>query len=81
MKKEEPEERVSEKSSKDEDEAMETEREVNNKQQQEQQQPIGPARPVQPAPVSAPPAEVHVCTSLWFMTIILSLLHQMLIYL
>ena len=58
VKKEEPEERVSEdQSNKDQDEAMETEKEVDNKQQR---QPVGPARPVQPAPVSAPPAEVHV---------------------
>ena len=39
------------------DDAMETESEVGNKQQQ--QQPVGPVRPVSP-PVSAPPPpEVH----------------------
>ena len=63
VKKEEPGERVSEEQSKVQDEAMETEREVDIKQQQQQRQPVGPARPVQPVPVTAPPpSEVHVRT-------------------
>ena len=80
MKKEEL-ELVSEEKGKGQDEAMEIESEAaDNKQQQQRRQGrlVGPARPVQPAPVGvhAPSSEVRttVCDSLHSYTFFL--LHQ-----
>lgn len=53
------EETVNEEHTKDLDEAMETEKEIENKQRRL----VGPARPVQPVPVTTPPSsEVQVHT-------------------
>ena len=74
-------ESVSEEKGKGQDEAMEIESEAaDNKQQQQRRQGrlVGPARPVQPAPVGvhAPSSEVHTKFVTHYTRILFFLLHQ-----